>query len=643
VSRTVVLCGLGRVGWRVLESLRSTGASVTVIELNARDGDPRLTGVTVIRGDCRHPEVLDRAGVRAASGVLVVTSDDLVNVATVLAVRKLNPDVRIVVRMFNQNLITRLGAIVKNTVALSVSALTAPLLALAAVSGESLAAFAVGPAPQQLTELTIDTTSPVRGERIADVAARFRVLVIAYTPASGGLQLLVDVPGDAVLADGDRLVVCGSPHAIETLTSDGKAIVGVLWAGGVRRLVRTVRRTVAAVDTPVQLASVVLFVSLLVSCLVFRFGVGSTWADSLYQTVSVVATGAELHGEDKPGWVKVFLSVLKLTGAALIAGFTAIFTNYLLKARLRGAFEERRIPDGGHVVVCGLGNIGYRCVQELLRLGVKVVAIERAADNPFAATVRRMGAAVVAGDATVPEVLSQARAGTARAVIAATASELVNLEVALLVRELNPTQRVVVRIADPDFAQAVRDAADIRLALSPPALAGPAFATALLGDRVQALAPIGDRTIALVELIADPGDELCDRTIHELMVDYHFLPLGVAGAEPFAETGVTKGHRMKVGEKLIAAIDLKDLERMLRREPPAPIWSVLIDDFPISARGELESLIRTARGCTTAEAQAMLAGKGFAVLERTNRGRAEELVSRLVREKVTARVVSAQT
>ena len=85
----------------------------------------------------------------------------------------------------------------------------------------------------------------------------------------------------------------------------------------------------------------------------------------------------------------MFLAVLKIAGAALIAAFTAIFTQYLIRAKLGGALEVRRVPDGGHVVVCGLGNIGYRLVMELTAMGERVVAIDKVADNPFIATVRR--------------------------------------------------------------------------------------------------------------------------------------------------------------------------------------------------------------------------------------------------------------
>src|SRR5436190_7330138 len=128
----VVLCGLGRVGWRVLDCLRTAGVAVVAIDTTAVPGDPRLRGVRLVRGDCRDESVLQEAGVRDVRGVIIATSDDLMNVSCALLVRRLAPDVRIVLRMFNQNLVHRLGKAVTNVTALSVPALAAPLLALTA-------------------------------------------------------------------------------------------------------------------------------------------------------------------------------------------------------------------------------------------------------------------------------------------------------------------------------------------------------------------------------------------------------------------------------------------------------------------------------------------------------------------------------
>lgn len=638
MDRPVLLCGLGRVGSRVLDSLRALGATVTVVDWTARADDPKYAGVRLITGDCKQADVLERAGVRDAGAVVIVTSDDLCNVSTALLARRMNPTCRIAVRMFNQNLIPRLGATIKNVVALSVSALTAPMLALTAVSGDSLAAFDLSGVPQQLTEVTVAADSPIRGERISAVAAQRQVMVVAHRPFGKLPLLLSAMNGDTVLAAGDRLVVCGPPAAVERLTHADKP-VAVLWAGNARRLVRTVRHTVAAIDLPLKIAASALLVVLIGSSAVFRYGIDTTWFDGFYQSVSVMATGGDLHGEDKPDWFRGFLGGLKLAGAALLAGFTAVFTNYLIRAKLGGAFETRKIPDGGHVLVCGLGNVGFRCVQELLRLGHQVVAVEKDASGQFADTVRRMGVAVVTGDATVTEVLRQARAGTARAVLAVASNELANLEIALLVRELNPAQRVVVRLTDPDFAEAARAAADLRYALSPPQLAAPVFAAAVFGDRVLSLARVGRRTAAVAEVVIEPHETVVlGKTVHELMVDYQFLPLGVSGQPPFAEAGIATAYRLKEGDTLTVVIDLADLPRLVRREEPPKEWAVFVDEVPLTAVGELLALVATASGCPPEEAEAKLKSCPFQLVGEVSRGRAEELASRLTRERVTARV-----
>src|SRR5215475_10118429 len=82
MDRPIILCGLGRVGWRVLEYLRAGGLAVVVVDSRCSADDPRLAGVPVVRGDCRQREVLEEAGVARAGGVLIVTSDDLVNIST---------------------------------------------------------------------------------------------------------------------------------------------------------------------------------------------------------------------------------------------------------------------------------------------------------------------------------------------------------------------------------------------------------------------------------------------------------------------------------------------------------------------------------------------------------------------------------
>lgn len=641
MERPVVLCGLGRVGWRILDSIRAAGLNVTVVDQHLSPDDPRLAGVRALKGDFRRADVLVKAGVPDAGGIVIATSDDLVNISAALLARKLNPSARIVVRMFNQNLLDRLGSAVKNTVALSVSGLTAPLLALMAVTGDVVGVFKLDDGPRQVSELVIAENSSLAHLPIKEITQEHGLTALAYTSAGDcTTRFLLDVPGTASLLPGDRLVVCGTPADLLRLLERerGDLLPGVLWAGALRRWFRTARRTLKEVDLSVKIATPILFTTILASTLVYRYGLDTDWPDGIYNTVNIVATGGEMHGEGKPEWAKVFLSVLKLVGAALVAGFTAIFTQYLIRAKLGGALEVRRVPDGGHVVVCGLGNVGYRLVTELAGMGERVVAIDHAASNPFIATVRREGVPTFVGDATLPEVLKQTNSATAKAVIAATSNELANLEIGLLARATNPHQRVVVRLSDPLFAEALRDASDIRYAVSIPALAAPAFAAALFGDRVQTLITACGRTLVVMEMVVDTEDKhLVDKSVRSLMIDYRLLPLAFNGQDP----GDSLVSRLRVGDRLTVVAEFPDVERLLRRVRIPTTARVVVDSVPPIAVDSLIAVVQERRNCTREEAAALLTGGPFTLVAGLTNGEAHELVEQLMREGAGASIQSA--
>jgi len=567
MDRPVIVCGFGRVGRRVLEYLRAAQLPSVLVDLHF-DSAQVPKDVRHLTGDCRNREILTAAGIAQARGVIVCTSDDLVNLSTMLTARSLNPDVRIVVRMFNQNLIPRLGKAVHNVFALSVSALGAPVLALTAITGELLAAFSLPDGPQQIAAISITSDSHLNRLTVGDAATRTGLIALARLPKGGPERHLHEVKCDDQLVTGDRLVVCCEPQELNLALrkADETAALGVRWAGKLRRFWRVFRRTFIDVDIAVKICTAVLVAVLGFSTLVYHFGVGDPWASSFYHTVSAIATGADLRAEQFPPAFKIFIGGLRIAGAALLAAFTAIFTQYLLRARLGIALVERRIPDSGHVVVCGLGNVGFRVVEELLKADEEVVAIEPARDARFLAAARRMGAAVISADATVFEVLAQARVATAKAVVAATGNELANVEIALMTRDLNPMQRVVVRLSDPQLADSLREAANIRLALSIPDLAAPAFVAALFGDRVLSAVRIGSKFLLVVELAIVAGDSCLDgRVVSEAAQDFGFIAVAVYD-HTVQPVEVILTHRLAAGHRLVVVTKLADLERLFRRQ-----------------------------------------------------------------------------
>jgi len=173
----VVLCGSDVLAARVLEELGALGVDVAVI---AQDPDRRLEtrmrelGVVVIDGDYRDEETLHEADVADAEAVAVLEEDDVGNVHAALAAQEANPDVRLVVRMFNLDLGHRLEELFHDGEVLSASVLAAPAFAHAALSGNTPLPvrvrdrlLEVQPMQQNGRRLAVD----VRGRRTSPRAA----------------------------------------------------------------------------------------------------------------------------------------------------------------------------------------------------------------------------------------------------------------------------------------------------------------------------------------------------------------------------------------------------------------------------------------------------------------------------------------
>jgi hypothetical protein len=123
-----------------------------------------------------------------------------------------------------------------------------------------------------------------------------------------------------------------------------------------------------------------------------------------------------------------------------------------------------------------------------------------------------------------------------------------------------------VRLSDARLAQTLRDAANVRLALSIADLAAPAFVAALFGDRVQNIFLVGGRVLAAVELVVQGGDaSLVGRSVHDLADAFRLLPITLV-PQGGGTSDSTLERRLAPGDRLTALAALPDLARFLRRE-----------------------------------------------------------------------------
>jgi Trk K+ transport system NAD-binding subunit len=176
------------------------------------------------------------------------------------------------------------------------------------------------------------------------------------------------------------------------------------------------------------------------------------------------------------------------------------------------------------------------------------------------------------GNAQQPELLAEAGLATARAVVAATDNDLVNLEAALNARARRPNLRVVVRVFDPDFAVRVQRGFKIRFTLSVSHLVAPAFAAAAMGSEVVASVPVGDRrVIALARVGVPPGSLLDGRTIGSIECAGERRILGTVGpGDSTTRWGGSADERLPADSTVLVAATRAGLAAVLELTRPAP-------------------------------------------------------------------------
>lgn len=101
-----ILCGIGRTGISIAEEFLHSGLPFVIIE-QSQAAIERLqqrleTDFLYIIGDATEDEALYLAGIERASGLVTALQDDKDNVFVVLTARSLNPNLRIVARVNNE-------------------------------------------------------------------------------------------------------------------------------------------------------------------------------------------------------------------------------------------------------------------------------------------------------------------------------------------------------------------------------------------------------------------------------------------------------------------------------------------------------------------------------------------------------------
>ncbi|MCB9176741.1 MAG: NAD-binding protein [Caldilineae bacterium] len=206
-----------------------------------------------------------------------------------------------------------------------------------------------------------------------------------------------------------------------------------------------------------QLAVLALIGLLVIGTLGFRTLADASLIDALLMTVISISTvGYQEVVPLETTTVKLFSIGLILASVVISAWAVAsvaelVFAEYLWtfvgRQRMQGRID--RLSD--HIIVCGYGRMGRSVVQELVHEHEPFIVIESNAERE--AWLLEAGHAFVGDDATHDDCLRAAGLDRARALIAVTGSDAVNLMIVLGARDLNPKLRIAARADDPDSIQ----------------------------------------------------------------------------------------------------------------------------------------------------------------------------------------------
>jgi Trk K+ transport system NAD-binding subunit len=210
----VVVVGLGKVGYQIIKGL--IALKETVVGVDMADGstlreDVFSLGIPIIQGNARSAKTLEQAGVRVARAVIVATSDDLTNLDAGLTARDLNPEARIVLRLFDESLAAKVAGAF-TLPAISTAHVAAPAFIAAATGRKVYQEFRLGGKLLNLIDLTINDAGTLKGQTVGDVQKGYAVNIVMHHGSEGAdinpTHATVLEPGDMVLviAPLDRLL-----------------------------------------------------------------------------------------------------------------------------------------------------------------------------------------------------------------------------------------------------------------------------------------------------------------------------------------------------------------------------------------------------------------------------------------------------
>jgi Trk K+ transport system NAD-binding subunit len=628
-----IVCGLGSLGQYSVFNLKKFAYGEYEVKICAieklqpeimeLDHFSELLDEPLILGDCRRSEILIKAGIHNCRAILLVTSNENVNIEAAIAARRLNPNVHIVVRSSRQNLNQLLKEQLGNFVALDPVDLPAASFAVAGLGKGTLGLFQIGDRKLRVVESIVnpDDYRLVRTPAYLLHKKQSRLLSIAELNPD---RLFFQWQPDQLVQVGDKVTIIEYvEHNFASNFLDNVNPNSGLERNHfstIQRIYQLVQRLIhpsflisickskwkqifiwiqAKRSRSLVLWGIITAIILLgLSSTILYFNVPNISLQKAISTSVILLLGGYgdvfggLGGEDQvPLWLMLFCIAITLISLLFVLGVIGLIADSILSSKFEFFKRSLPLPTHDHIVLIGFGRLGQRIADLLFKLQIPLVIVsEHAYDCDLADKVPWFTGNII-------EELSKTNLAQAKSILTVTDDQMLNLEVALLARDtakkVSREINLAIRTYDRYFSENLAELLPKSQSFCAYALSAEAFAGAAFGENMLSLFRLNQRTVLVAEYLIAKNDTLVGKNLSQIAYGYTVVPIYLKTSEPKVN-GISEFFMpsdddvMQIGDRLTVLASISGLRRIelgnlhtpklwqLRAKPPLNA-SVLLD------------------------------------------------------------------
>lgn len=215
----IIVFGAGHVGLRVVRVLAEMGMDVIVIDDSPGTGvEDTLAelGAPLIVADGRLTSTLEKCALRNAFAFVACTGNDHVNLEAIMKARDLNPDVRIVARVWDNQFANQIERFMNVQSVISSSDMSAPFFAASALGVDITQTLHVNGVEYSMLRLIVSPGSFVEGRTVGQLQREESMDIVLH---SNGSKTHVQPAHDIVVKADDTLVIFAEHARVLSIVS----------------------------------------------------------------------------------------------------------------------------------------------------------------------------------------------------------------------------------------------------------------------------------------------------------------------------------------------------------------------------------------------------------------------------------------